>query len=113
MAHQTGSIHSDRDVTSVTLTGELDASTQLDLRRLLTEALDLGDRAIRVKLGAVSFMDSSTITEMLLAARAASAARVDFSVSDPQPSVRRILELTGVAAHLGLPQPDPRDLVAL
>lgn len=112
MAQLKGSIHSDSDVTLVTLSGELDASTQVDLRRLLTEALDRGDRSVRVLLDEVSFMDSSTITEMLLAARSASTARVDFAIRDPQPPVRRMLELTGVDGHLGLVDRSPDDLIA-
>jgi anti-anti-sigma factor len=78
------------------VTGEIDPSTADVLRHAVGEALDTHPTAIAVDLAGVTFMDSTGIGALVQARKRAVAGGTALTVVDPQPSVRRILEITGL-----------------
>jgi anti-anti-sigma factor len=80
--------------------GEIDLSTADRLRAELDAALDRSAQAIVVDLAGVSFMDSTGIAVLVHARNRAVADGATVSVIDPQPTVRRILTVTGLLKAL-------------
>jgi len=76
--------------------GELDLAVADDLRRALTRALELAREAVRVDLGAVTFMDSTALAALVDAWRYAERRGVAFCLVRPAPNVRRVLAITGL-----------------
>ncbi len=60
------------------------------------------DRVVTVDLAGVGFLDSSGVRALLKGRVAAQAAGAVLAVRDPQPAVRRVLEITGLDRVLGL-----------
>jgi anti-anti-sigma factor len=83
--------------------GEVDMATSGLLEQAIAAALDPHPPArVTVDLGGVTFMDSSGIVVLLHAHRRATALGCPLVVADPQPAVRRVLQITGALAVLGL-----------
>lgn len=81
----------------VRLAGELDVSCAEAVRSALTEALDHGHKGpVVFDLGALRFMDSSGIAVLL----AISEAHGPVEVRHPSATVRRVIEVTGLAGVL-------------
>jgi anti-anti-sigma factor len=78
------------------VTGEVELSTADMLVRAVGEALDMHPPAIEVDLAGVTFMDSTGIGALLQARKRATVGGTALTVVNPQPSVRRILEITGL-----------------
>lgn len=86
------------DVVVLRVSGELDAVSAPQLGRHL-ESLDLADdQVVRLDLGAVTFIDSSGLRELVAPERGV------VEVSAASPVVRRILEITGLE---GMMSPRP------
>ena len=73
------------------LLGELDLSTVPLIRDELQAVLDRGPDTIVFDLSELQFMDSSGITLLVSVAQ-----RAEVELRNPQPIVRRVLELTGL-----------------
>jgi len=48
----------------------------------------------------VTFMDSSGLRALVDAAASAAAAGKKFAISNPQPAIRRVVEISGLSGHL-------------
>jgi anti-sigma B factor antagonist len=79
----------------VMLSGEADATTAALLREMLTTQLDTGARLVTVDVSGLSFLDSASLRVLVLAARALQGRHGMLVLACPQPSVARILEITG------------------
>ncbi len=95
------SIEVKRDGTAVTatVTGEIDAATAGDLETTLVSALP-GATSIGVDMSAVDFMDSSGLRAMVVAMYAADEAGVPLRIVATNPTVDRLLSITGLTEKL-------------
>ena len=78
------------------ITGDLDAASAARLRAVLGEQLDEGADAV-VDVSGVGFIDSSGLGVLVGALKRFSAAGQQLSLRAPTPSLRRVLEMTGLA----------------
>ena len=83
-------------IAEIRLTGEIDVASAHDVREALSEALDRGATTVVFELSEVSFMDSSALAVLVDGSNRAAEA----IVRNPSPSIRRILELTGLVRTL-------------
>lgn len=83
--------------TLVTLTGDIDVAAAPDLGRLMA-SLDILTVPIHVDMSAVSFVDSSGLTPLIEATRRRTASRSPIFVGRRSRSVRRFLEIAGMAS---------------
>ena len=88
------------DVVTVSVTGDFDLYTCPAVRRAIDEALTSAPRSVEVDLTDVHFLDSSGIALLLGGRRDAEARGVGYRVRGADGAVRRVLEFTGVLAHL-------------
>jgi anti-sigma B factor antagonist len=87
--------------TRVVAVGEVDESTAELLRGALARVLDrCGSAPVVVDLAEVSFMDSTGVAVLVQAQQRAAADGCALSVVNPQPVVRRVMEVTGVEGAL-------------
>lgn len=93
-SHDEIAIHLDAGVATVSPTGELDLATAPALRSALERAVSMGPQRIRVSLRAVSFIDSTGLAALVHGWRVASDQGVGFTVAEPAPHVRRVMEIT-------------------
>jgi len=84
------------DVYTVACTGDVDASATKPLRDATLLALNSRCPLIVVDLREVTFIDSSGLSSLLLAHKAAEIAGVDFQVIAAPPRVVRAFELAGI-----------------
>jgi anti-sigma B factor antagonist len=87
----------DRPVPVLHVTGELDIGSSPVLRQQLLELLaddEVGDLALN--LSGVTFLDSSGLAVLLMAARRWSSDGHCLAVREPSAVVQRIIDLTGV-----------------
>ncbi|MGC9667706.1 STAS domain-containing protein [Planosporangium sp. 12N6] len=90
----------------VSLDGDLDIDAADRVRLVLVGAArTAGCRRLRVDLAEVSFIDSVGLGALVAGCRAATAAGVTFTMTNAQPPVRRVLEVTRLAGPLGLAGP--------
>jgi anti-sigma B factor antagonist len=82
--------------------GEVDLCTAGQLRHALDAAFACAS-AVVVDLAGVNFLDSTGIGVLVHAYHTAAAAGGALSVANPQPFVRRVLEISGVLAVLTRP----------
>jgi anti-anti-sigma factor len=88
---------------TIYLTGDIDTSNADKISAHLIAAIDSQPgRALQANLSQLRFVDSSGIRALLQARRYAVEHGVAFAVTEAQPMVRRILDVTGVAGVLGL-----------
>src|SRR3954447_11250739 len=91
----------------VVLTGELDISTAVELRECL---VSLVGRRVTLDFSGVTFMDCTTIGVLVAARNRSDAVGAELVLQNVGSSEMRLLEITGVAAHLdvhGGRAPDP------
>jgi anti-sigma B factor antagonist len=88
----------------VGVVGDIDMDTEADLRAAVTSALEHNPlpEEIVVDLSGVGFLDSAGIRGILVGRRAAAERGIALRVENPQPSVRRVLQITQVDQMLGL-----------
>lgn len=84
------------------VTGELDQATAPELREVLGESLEGFDAPVLVDLTDCAFIDSTGLSLLVEAKRKLNAQMRRFGVCCPDPDVRRLLELTGIDAAVGL-----------
>ncbi|WP_433346844.1 STAS domain-containing protein [Micromonospora sp. CA-111912] len=90
------------------VTGEVDLATSGELSAALAGVLDGPPlSALEVDFGGVRFLDSSGILVLLRTHARAAEQGCRLTVADVQPAVRRVLEITGVLATLGLDTTSP------
>jgi stage II sporulation protein AA (anti-sigma F factor antagonist) len=82
----------------VAVAGEVDPATAPRLEAALDAAVATG-RQVVVDLSEVSFMDSSGLRVLLAACQPADDPR-DIVLANPSPTVKRLLEITGLDAQL-------------
>lgn len=109
------------DETTVAVSGELDAYTAPQLRKMLDEILDGSVASIVVDLRATSFIDSTGLGVLVGAARKARSQDGELIVDSPARSVHRVLQITGLTLSIPVrnapadddevaPEADPKDL---
>jgi anti-anti-sigma factor len=79
------------------LTGELDLAVSSQLRELVDQATAEGPARVVLDVTEVAFMDSSVLREFLRGQREVAEAGGRLVVAGAQPTVRRLLELTGTS----------------
>jgi len=82
--------------------GEIDLATAPDLKARLLGILDDGRRFVVVDLEDVGFIDSAGVRVLLTVQRRLLAAGGGLTVVCTDPLIRRVFEVTGVAAALNL-----------
>ena len=81
-------------VVLLVLAGEIDLATSGQFRAVVDEAIEQQSSLV-ADVSEVTFMDSTMLRELLRAHRDLGGAGRRFILADPQPPVRRLLELTG------------------
>lgn len=89
--------HDGRAVVSVR--GEIDLSTADQFRAAIEAAMD-GRGPLEIDLAGTTFMDSSGLAVLVAAHRRLGQAQEALVVRDPGPSIRKMLEISGVGALL-------------
>jgi anti-anti-sigma factor len=83
------------------VTGEVDMGTVQPLREAIADALERrGARNLVVDLDAVTFLDSTGISVLILGHRAANERGARYRVLNAHDMVRRVLDVTGVSEFL-------------
>src|SRR4051794_5117981 len=98
--HITRSLHG--DVAVVAPCGEFDLAWAEPLREELAEVLSRVSTRVVLDLAQTTFLDSSALGAVMVAARAAREAGGWLRLVAPQPNVRQVLALTQIDAVLGL-----------
>jgi anti-anti-sigma factor len=84
----------------IAATGEVDASTAQLLRDTLGAALADGVSTVVLDLAGVRYLDSAGVGALVQAHNSTTARGARLTVANPQPMVRRVLEVVGVLALL-------------
>jgi anti-anti-sigma factor len=88
-------------VLTVTVSGDIDLATSPAVEAAVCEAVATDDvTAVEVDLSGVEFLDSSGIALLLKGRRGADERAVAFRLTGVHGMVKRVLEMTGVWAHL-------------
>lgn len=82
------------------LRGEIDAHTAPDLEEALNGRLAAGASTVTLDLGGVTFMDSSGLRVVIAGTSTARDAGGDLVLANPQSSVKRLVEVSGLGDHL-------------
>lgn len=80
------------------ISGEVDSHTAPDLAAAMATLPGTSD--IVADVGGVSFMDSSGLRVLVDASMRAGKAGSSLILLNPQPSLRRVVEISGLADHL-------------
>ena len=86
--------------TRVDVSGELDAYTAPQLRKLLDEVLDGTVNRVLVNLSGTSFIDSTGLGVLVGAARKARGQDGELVLDSPTHSVHRVLQITGLTLSI-------------
>ena len=92
--------------------GELDAYSAPQLRKVLDEVLDGSIPCVVVDLSATSFIDSTGLGVLVGAARRAKTQGAEVILDSPSHSVHRVLQITGLSLSIRVenaPEPQPGD----
>jgi anti-sigma B factor antagonist len=87
----------DDDVKVVALRGELDFDEAPTFARVLEELRTDGERKVVIDLSELTFIDSSGLSVIVVAARAAAADGGTLVVASPSPHVRRVFEIVSLS----------------
>jgi anti-sigma B factor antagonist len=82
--------------TVLSAVGELDVNTAPELREHLSRLINGGAHQIAVDLAEVSFVDSTALSVLVSALKRIRQADGDLTLASPNPSVRRVFEITGL-----------------
>jgi anti-sigma B factor antagonist len=93
--------HPAADGDTVIVRGEIDLATAPQLRDLLNELVDGGSTRILLDCRGLDFLDSSGIG-VLVAVRKRLGEDGALTLESPQAHVRKVLDLTGVSAHVAI-----------
>lgn len=86
--------------------GEVDIQSSPALQTHLTRMLDEGHTSIVIDLSEVSFLDSTGLSVLIAGLKRCQGAGGDLRVASPQPNVRRVFEVTGLADVFHLDGPE-------
>jgi len=89
-------VSDDGGETVVSAAGELDVNTAPELREQLARLVGEGTRKVVVDLTNVSFVDSTALSVLVSALKRLRQADGDLELASPNPSVRRVFEITGL-----------------
>jgi anti-sigma B factor antagonist len=92
----------DEEVKVVALRGELDFDEAPAFGRVLEELRTDGAQKVVVDLSELTFIDSSGISVLVTAARAASAARGTLVIASPIPHVRRVFDIVNLSELMAI-----------
>jgi anti-sigma B factor antagonist len=81
----------------VALRGELDFDDAPRLGRVLDELRSEGELRVIVDLSELTFIDSSGLSVLVAAARAATAERQAFVLAAPMPNVQRVFDIVSLS----------------
>ncbi|SFO91548.1 stage II sporulation protein AA (anti-sigma F factor antagonist) [Amycolatopsis arida] len=85
----------------LTVSGEVDLATAGEVTDAIEAALRApGTESVEVNLTEVSFLDSSGLRALVAGQKRAEEAGKRLVVSDPQPQVRKVMEITGLSEVL-------------
>ncbi|AEV84144.1 hypothetical protein ACWT_3121 [Actinoplanes sp. SE50] len=91
------SVQRDTATSTIALSGELDLAATATLNDLFAGQLAVdGIITVRVDLSAVTFLDSTVITTLIVARNTATAGNRQFTVTHAAGHVRRVLTVAGV-----------------
>jgi len=91
----------------VTIRGEIDFSNADEVAQGLRAAASQGPPAeVRVDLTGATFIDSTGLGALIEGYRAAADAGTGFVVTNPNPSFRRVLSVTGLCELFGMAEDD-------
>lgn len=96
------------DRTIVKPTGELDAYSAPQLRKILDEVLDGSVTCVVVHLAETSFIDSTGLGVLVGAARRAKTQEAEVVLDSPSHSVYRVLQITGLTLSITIENPPER-----
>jgi len=83
----------------VSAIGEVDLDTVREFQAAVDSALEGAPARLIFELGQTSFMDSSGLAVLVMASN-----RAKVSIRNPSTMVRRVVEISGLAETLGLPE---------
>ncbi|MDQ1437653.1 MAG: anti-sigma factor antagonist [Acidimicrobiaceae bacterium] len=86
-------------------TGELDVATAPAFRQMLMDAVNQEPDCVIVDLSGVTFIDSTALGVIVGASKRARLMQVDVVLDHPSPSIRKVLEITGMDYVIAI-QPD-------
>jgi anti-sigma B factor antagonist len=89
----------DRDRAVVAVSGELDIASVGAVQEALDELCAVGWKSIVLDLRELSFIDSTGLSLLLEAERAAQRDGAAFAIVDGSPAVARLLEVVGLSEH--------------
>jgi anti-anti-sigma factor len=92
------------DVPVVALRGELDFGEAPTFGRVLEELLAEGEHKVVVDLSDLTFIDSSGISVLVGAARAAAAEHGTLVVAAPRPHVQRVFDIVNLSELVAVEQ---------
>jgi anti-sigma B factor antagonist len=88
----------------IALYGEVDYATALEFRGTMSALLSTGNvDTIIVDLSGVTFLDSTGLGTLVVAARICAELKVHFQVSNANPFIAKLFAVVGVAEALGIP----------
>jgi anti-anti-sigma factor len=91
--HESGGIR-------LVVAGDVDVISAGQFREYLAGALDLRPGGLTIDLGGVTFLDSTGLSALVYAHNRAQDEGISLVVTDPQPQVRRLLDVTGMLTVL-------------
>ena len=86
--------------------GEVDVSCASQLREAIDDVMSSGATTIEIDLAQVPYIDSTGIGVLVGAAHHALDEQAKLVVSNPQRNVKRVLDLLGITAELGIDSPE-------
>ena len=89
----------DRERVIVAVSGELDVASVKALKAALDELRDTGWNSVALDLRGLTFIDSSGLSLLLHAQRAARREHAAFAIVDGSPALARVLEIAGLEHH--------------
>ena len=95
------SIAHEQDAAVAMVRGEIDADNCGAFSASLLDGSSEAT-ALVVDLSGLTFIDSSGISELLRISEVAGQRGQRFELREPSPTVRRVLEITGLLSHFGL-----------
>lgn len=98
----------DSEPPRIVVFGELDEVSAGQLHKAIVDVLrHQRPNCIEIDVHGVTFLDSAGIKTLVLSQADARQLDCHIRVTKPQPIVYRVLEITGLLEHFGLPIPQP------
>jgi anti-anti-sigma factor len=94
--------HRDGEQVRLTVRGEVDLDSAEELRSAVLACFRQAPAAVDVDVAGVSFLNSSGVNALLTGAQEAEGSGVSFTVSNPQPAVRKVIDTVGLSATFGM-----------